>query len=122
MIDAVQSDKASSEDIDPEAGYQDEAGLFPDSFDEDYIGTVWALDPKDSVQTIDIPDNDDDNLSINDESKNFHSEVVRDIRDFVMYRKWLLANQSFHIHRLGIHPRRGASSRAHSKRTAKQHP
>lgn len=82
LIDAVQSDKASSEDTDPEAGYQDEAGLFPDSFDEDYIGTVWALDPKDSVQTIDIPDNDDDNLSINDESKNFHSEVVRDIRDF----------------------------------------
>lgn len=71
LIDAVQSDKASSEDTDPEAGYQDEAGLFPDSFDEDYIGTVWALDPKDSVQTIDIPDNDDGNLSINDESKIF---------------------------------------------------
>lgn len=80
LIDTLQPDNSEATGLG--AGYQDEADLIPDSFGEDYTGTVWALDPKDSDQTMDIPNNDDGSLSVNDGNKNFHSEVVRDIRDF----------------------------------------
>lgn len=80
LIDSHLSDTESSEDRGLEV--EDEAGLFPDGFDEDYTGTVWDLDPKDSHEAADMHANDDGNLSIYDENKSFHSGMVRDIRDF----------------------------------------
>ena len=79
LIDDHLSETASNEDTGLEEGYrQDEAGLFPDGFEEDYTGTVWDLDLKDSPKTADMHADDE----LNADGNLYIVDIVKDGRDF----------------------------------------